>query len=206
MPGGRRGAGGSFESAVGCSMGDSGSKVGGGGVTARAGACLYCALKEEMRLVMAEGEGAAAEVPRQLGVWSRSYGAAALCEYAEVADAGMSCSVAAEAQRRRERARGRRGQRTWWRTRRRKGGGGGGGGGGGPQACRGECGVGIRAPGMSRANAVGAMAVARAGESRRRASSTPAAPGVFAMDSSGGGRGAVVGSWASRVAPVMRER
>jgi hypothetical protein len=45
-------AGCAIEGSVGGSMGDSGSYSGEGGVGARAAACLYCCLKEEIRLMV----------------------------------------------------------------------------------------------------------------------------------------------------------
>jgi hypothetical protein len=48
-------AGRATEDSDGSSMGDSGSHTGGGGVTARAGACLYCVLNDVTRFIVVEG-------------------------------------------------------------------------------------------------------------------------------------------------------
>lgn len=87
----------------GCSMGDSGSHAGGGGVAARAGACLYCALKDVTLCIVVEGGlvasskcGGALALASQTGC---SYGATALCRYAKEAGACISCFEAASAQK-----------------------------------------------------------------------------------------------------------
>jgi hypothetical protein len=48
-------AGRATEGSDGRRMGDSGSHTGGGGVAARTGACLYCALKDVTLFIVVEG-------------------------------------------------------------------------------------------------------------------------------------------------------
>lgn len=87
-------AGRAAEESDGRRTGDSGSHAGGGGVTARAGACRYCALKDVTLLIVLErGWGVSCWCGGALGLASQtgcSYRATALCECANETGAGIS--------------------------------------------------------------------------------------------------------------------